>query len=601
MKHIFRFILIYVFIACIGIVCTSFALNNARQTAYSDDLYRLADAFIVFFRTLPAILCTGFICGASRTFGEGNRNYRVRFSPSIMQAFRETMICGLFCVALVFIAHEAGLPLLMYARQNNVRRAEYLNEYIIAAETHLNSGEYFLAKQYAQKALEISARNSDASALLEKAEYRQATEQGTRVTGAITDRRGYIAPSVLPDEEEYSVTRLLEKAKTAFAQNNWFDAHYYAITAMELTAERDPNYAEAKRLSSEAWNYLAAPESFANRSETALFEKKRLGYRSLVDGDDLKAYYIFKELSETIPNDPDVTHYLQISTERTRYKYFFMDEVPNLDLFMNISNVHFSVENPDGGRQIINFRGVAPLEDSGRVVLFLRQLSVSKFNQYGNFEMSYFVPFAKMFAQSAADLDDRTRRDLGVRENMTIPCIMLEGIDYRSGGIALKPSFTFAGKYPTDEFTFSLLGIPYRDLLLLIDCSRANGITPLDQLLKFAPIADKYGFSKEVYLHDLYTRLAYPLAFFLLILVSAIIAWDFRMTASTYFKLLWILIPPVLTGMMYLIHEMIEFFVSVAIYAIIGATGNFAPFVLITCFIVFFIIISAVFMSHQTE
>jgi hypothetical protein len=206
-----------------------------------------------------------------------------------------------------------------------------------------------------------------------------------------------------------------------------------------------------------------------------------------------------------------------------------------------------------------------------------------------------------MFAQPVSDLDETTKRLLGVTDQQkNVPYIMLEGVDSRSAGVVIHPEFMFSEQILSYELNFTLLGIPYEDLLLVIDGTRGIDVVPLWELFRFSSIADNYGFSKEVYLHALYTRIAWPLVFVILMLLSALIAWNFRLSSAAFFKLLWVPIPVVVTVIAYAAIEVIRFLLSIVLYTVIGALGTASLAVIIVSFVVLFIACTAFFVSRKS-
>jgi len=600
MKHILRFLLIYSLVAAAIVFVAAYILIKPLELPYGgSSTYRIAGALLIFFDALPAILCGAFIGGASRSFGLKEKSYRVRFSPSIVADFRETIFCAIICVALVFAADEAGAPLLKRAQKNTLTRSEHIVEYLEQAQKYFANGDYLLAQRYVNEVLRISPKNEEAQTLSTNVEYANAELRAIRATGLLPVPRQYVPPTSLPGEESYSVFELLQKSRSAFQKKSWFDAHFYANTALSITTERDPNYADAKRLSSEAWNYLMSPEAFSDEEASVFYAKKREGYRALINGDNLHAYSIFEQLNQNNSTDPDVTHYLQIATTRARNRYFFINEIPELDAFRNIHDLYFAYAQPDGGKNIVFIKGIAPLKDSGKTVLFLRELSVSSYNAQGAFEMAYTASYAKMFEQPATDLDEQTQRILGVTKRQKIPYIMLEGVDSQSGSIVMEPRFMFTEKIPSYELNFTLLGIPYDDLLLLIDSTHSLEVEPLWELFKFSPLAEKYGFSKETYLHALYSRLAWPFIFVILMLISGFAAWCFRMSSSAYFKLLWVPIPLVVMIIAYAIIESLQHISSVFLYTVVGVAGQGTLAIVIVGFIVLFFVCTIFFVTRK--
>jgi hypothetical protein len=602
MKIILRWTLIYFFIAGIATAAMGFFLIKPPELPYGGiAAFKLAGAGRLFFDALPAVLSAGFVCGAARSFGAVIRSYNTRFSQSIVRDFQETIISALICTTLVFAADEIGTPFLTRIQHDALVRAGHLSEYIASAQRHLETGEYVLASKYLQNALEIDENNAQALELFARAEYGEAEQLAVRHMGIDESRSLQAAPSAFPGEENYTVFDLLKKADEAYAAASWFEAHYYASAALGLTTERDPNYARARRLASEAWNHLANPSEFTDAVSAAFFAKKREGYRALMDMDNLKAYHVFEQLNRQNDKDPDVAHYLAVAAERVRNTYFFLEDVPDISDFSGMTDIYFSIKNPDGNTDIVFIRGASPLEDSGKIVLFLQGFSVISYNADGAFEMSYSVPFAKMFAQPVADFDAATRRMLGVTaQDQSVPCVILEGVDSRTGSVVVKPYFSFADEnFPAYELPFVLLAMPYDDLQLLLNIGKNIQSAPLDSLFKFHSKAAFYGFSQEAYLHSLYTRIAAPLVFFLVMILSGIAAWNFRMTSKIYFKLMWIFIPPVISGLSYLLIRALEFFVDTAAYTIISAARGAAPVFIAAGFVFVFAALTVIFVSRR--
>jgi hypothetical protein len=597
-KHILRFLLFYLVVSCLAVLAAGYFSFPSPEMPYGgSDAYKLTASLLLFFEFLPAILCAGFICGASRVFGAEGKNYRARFSPAITAGFRQTVISAIVCVAIVFAAEEIGTPLLTNIQQKRLLQPGYVGEYLARARQHIDAGEFLLAEKYVRNALRIAPKSSVALELSERVEYGIAELEAREGTKIYIDLDKPPDPQIFPGEENYTAFELLQKAQDAYDKESWFDAHFYANTAMEITTERDPNYAAAKRIAAEAWNNVANPGAFADLQMADFFAKKREAYRALAERDDLKAYYLFENLRGRNADDTDIERYLNIASDRVREKYFFLSEVPDIESFSDIENVYFSIDKPNGKKDVVAVRGMAPLEDSGKVVIFLREMSILSYNAAGEFETSLYAPFAKMYAQPASDFDERTRLALGVDDDQNVPCIMLEGVDSRTGQIVMRPEFLFAGETPSVSRNLELLAMPYSDLILLIDSTR--DIVPIVPLFQFAPIADKYGFSKEVFLHSLYTRIANPLIFVIVLLFSAIAAWNFRLAAQTYFKFLWILIPPILTVFVYPIIELIRFCVSVAIYTVIGISPLMSFGIIIAGFIVLFAVSALMFVSRR--
>ena len=80
-----------------------------------------------------------------------------------------------------------------------------------------------------------------------------------------------------------------------------------------------------KKISNSAWNNLSEYHNLEKNEDQQIFDKKYEGYLALVQKDDLKAYYLFKQLymsSRMMQSDPDVKFYLEIAENRVNERAF---------------------------------------------------------------------------------------------------------------------------------------------------------------------------------------------------------------------------------------------------------------------------------------
>ncbi|MDR1785968.1 MAG: hypothetical protein LBR23_05845 [Spirochaetaceae bacterium] len=597
MKYILRLLFIYLILSAAASFGAGFFLVKPPDLPYGGaSAYRVAGSFLIFIEFLPAILCAGFLCGAANAFGKRDRAYILRLSPSIVKAFQETIVCVVLCTGILFGAEEIGRPLFRRIQEQKISRNARLTEYIGLTKKYLAGEEYFLAEKYILKAQEIAPENPEVQDLFARAEYETADSRRTQAARPAEDG----PPAISLEGGAYTSFDLVRMAEDAYGRGAWFDAHFYAWAVLESTSERDPNYARAKRLASLAWNRLSSPEPFTDKEAGALFAKKREGYSALMEKNYLRAYYLFTDLQRDHPNDPDVAHYLNIAFQRTRDRYFFLDELPDLELFNNLDTVYFSYRRPDGGRDMVFIKGMVPVKGTGGAVLFLRNLSVSSYDSSGELERAFTAPFAKVFAQPVSDLDSDTRNALGgALRGKSVAYVMLEGVDPATEGKAVRPTFIFPENSAEGAPSFIFLGLPYEDLLLIVDCTRTS--VPLYSLFQFLPLAPVYGFSAEVYMHELYTRIARPLVFAVILMAAALIAWHFRMAqTSTFFKLFWIFVPPGVTCIAYPVIGAVQFAVGAAIYSLTGLGSALCLGTILAAFAVAFGISAIALISRRS-
>ena len=111
-----------------------------------------------------------------------------------------------------------------------------------------------------------------------------------------------------------------------------------------MATPKDPNLEALKKISNSAWNNLSEYHNLEKSEDQQIFDKKYEGYLALVQKDDLKAYYLFKQLymsSRMMQSDPDVKFYLEIAENRVNERAFFIDETFELESFENANDIYF--------------------------------------------------------------------------------------------------------------------------------------------------------------------------------------------------------------------------------------------------------------------
>ena len=87
---------------------------------------------------------------------------------------------------------------------------------------------------------------------------------------------------------------------------------------------------------------------------------------------------------------------MEIAENRVENQCFFIDETEKLKAFEYYNDVHFTVSRDSGAKDVIYIRGITPVQDGGRMVQYLRELSVMTYGKNGVLLRSVYVPYAKM-------------------------------------------------------------------------------------------------------------------------------------------------------------------------------------------------------------
>ena len=252
---------------------------------------------------------------------------------------------------------------------------------------------------YANAALQLEPNSKDATKLKEKATIEINKVETSNLHFKLHETKidfKNVNKVLINPEQISEVYTLYQKSVECFENEQWFNAHYYATLGINLATPKDPNLEKLKDLANESWKNLTTLVKLQKDENQLFFEKKYEGYLALHQNDDLKSYYIFKELSTTsreLSIDPDVNFYLEIAENRIKEKYFFIDETFEQKRFENANDVYFAYEYRDGSKDIVYFKGLTTIEETGNSIQYLRDLSIVTVDSNGKLYRTMTVPY----------------------------------------------------------------------------------------------------------------------------------------------------------------------------------------------------------------
>ena len=142
----------------------------------------------------------------------------------------------------------------------------------------------------------------------------------------------------------------------------------------------------------------------------------------------------------------------------------------------------------------------------------------------------------------------------------------------------------------------------YSDFLLLEKTASNPKTMPLSTLFSLNSKASDYGFTSELFRHTLLNRLLYPLFLLSVILMIAILSWNYRIGQTLYFRMSWVMSFPFFIVIMYFIYKIMLYVFKLLNYAIIIlADGKGALTIGIVFYIVLLILSSIYFLSQKAE
>jgi len=565
-------------------------------------IYRFQQSLVLFCNLFPTVILTSFLISYALLFKEESKNIVMRFSPMIMKLFKKIAIAGLCGTILFVCTTEVVLPLLnksIIKKENSPRLYE---EYIYSARNFFEEENYSISYQYAQIALDLYPDSVEALKIKENCEI-QFDLQKKPIKKDL-----FFIPNVKeelpPVSGNATAYELILRSLVMYEQKDWIDAHYYAMLAQEAAEPGSANESDAKMIAADAWNQLENVTKFENSEVEKLYRQKIKAYWQLMAGDIVDAYYSFSDLAKLYPQDQDILKFYKIAEIRMKSQFFFFDEIPTSKNLESGSNICFYINRPSGGFYVLYYKGVSDVRNTGGMVQYLRDLSVYQYSDDGVYELSFYVPYAKVVAQPLNSLDEESQNFLknhGVSQS--VPIVMLESAD-REFRIALKqPEFSYATDFPESEkfsnLNYLILPMNFEDFLLMRDISQSPDKMDILSLIKFAGKASEFGYSKEVYVQELCCRICMPILFLALLILTAVFGWNYRLLPKNSFRFIWLFFIPVISVVIYVLFIMLQYVQKLINFGLIEMIGIVAiPFTII-CSIIILIVISIVFVSRK--
>ena len=608
MKKIFSILAAFLGIGFIFCIILGFLIPVSVEIYDSSKtLYKILNGIDYFLSFLPGIILAGFIISFSVYFGHNSEGSTSRFSKEMLKRFKYVVISSLACALILALTNESFGILTKTTKERIINKPKIINEYIKVGNNLFENGYYNRALRYAHAALELDGNSEEASDLKDKSTVEINRQETSNLHFKLYENQieAKTVDRVLINPEQISeVFELYKKALECFKNEQWFNAHYYAELGIGLATPKDPNLANLKDISNSSWKNLTDYVKLNKDENQLFFEKKYEGYLALHQKDDLKAYYIFKELSDTsreLSIDPDVIFYLTIAENRIREKYFFIDETFEQKSFENANNVYYSYDYKDGSKDIVYFKGVTTVEETGNSIQYLRDLTIVTIDKNKEVYRTVKVPYAKVLPVSVESLNETTKQLLEIDEKTkSIPYLMLNSIGRSDSNIKITPTFTYATEQNMPTPSYLILPIPFDDFVLL----ETNTINPdtlnLFNLIKFVNIAEKYGFSETVYIQVLMNRMLFPLWILIILIFAATFAWHNRIGDSQYFKFSWIFSFPFIILLCMAYYKIAMFVFMLNNYALIVCFKNSLGIVAaISFYTLLLFIVSLYFVSRK--
>ncbi|MBO4628572.1 MAG: hypothetical protein J5687_01345 [Treponema sp.] len=609
MKKIFTILSVFLglgFVVCF--VAGMFGAVPAEVSSRSVFLYRFCIGIEYFARFLPAMAISGFVISLSVYFGHNSQGSTQGFSSAMGDRFKMVMISGLVCTFLVTLTNETFS---LWSRQKRTQlenKPKVIKEYIDVGNLLLDNGLNERALVYANAALKLNPNSQEARDLKSRADAEINRIYTSTLKFDLTRAQPLETTddSLIMDVDQINDSyKCLLQARSAFDNEQWFNAHYYSELGLKLTDPKNPNIDELKTISAQAWNNITQKHKNTNTPEFEIYDQKYKGYLALVNKNDLEAYYIFRGLYENyddLKRDSDVIFYLEVATNRIEQQYFFVDETLELESFESANDVYFSYTHNNGAKEIVYFKGVTSVQSTGQSIQYLRDLTIVSLSSYGRFTRKLYVPYAKLMPVSVKNLTAQTKEMLLIDEKTDfVPYLLLKSVGRDDPDIQFGPTYTYADGSVETTPEYLIFPLKYSDFLLLEESPNNPENNSLFYLFKFVKNADDFGFAREQYGQTMLNRLLFPLYFLLLFIMLACFAWDNRVGGNQMFRFAWVFGFPfiiVISAFFYKLALILFKLINYTILCIASGVGGLLLGAAV--YIVIMVILSISFLSRHT-
>jgi hypothetical protein len=475
----------------------------------------------------------------------------VRFSPKFLDNLKGSILSAIFASVLYGLLFFIVLPLAQGSRSDMRFAGELFRmargrAVMSAAQAHWQEASQFLSvcENIWPRSPEMEDLRLRITLAADAVRFSAGSSPGEvpQNTAVTSEQRRAVQ----------SATEALNLSTIAFSEERYYDAHWLATLASHLAKPGSIEAQNAIRAASLAWNAVSSLEPNARESYThSLYRLKRDGYEAMVSDDWIRAYYIFRELSEKTPEDPDVERYLAMSEQGTAGVAFFIDEV-EVGIGENLTGAVFSIplipsipsaiaanttvfgEGTPGGRVVMRFRSLTTFPDFSYAI----DLELAAFDDNNRPLYEAEAHYAKLIPMT-------------VRGKPRL-VILLRALDRYDEQARWEPVWTGSGYTDLGDAQIAL-DITYEHFLRLSKAWRRVDSLYLADLLAMSRDFGNYGYIPQVFQAEILRRISEPVILLPLTILSIIIGWRFRAkTRPRYLGLpMLVIIPLVFSGVVY--------------------------------------------------
>lgn len=338
---------------------------------------------------------------------------------------------------------------------------------------------------------------------------------------------------------ERSVRDLIDDAKTAYNEGDFFLAHKYASQAIELDQE-EAFVSESRPLQSQAWEAIRArSREIVDKDDRDFFAAKMNAFEALQQGvrgagspqSLFEAYYAFEELYEINPDDNDVIRYrAETAAALERVSFFVEDAVLWAD---RAATYDLFFLNRDEG-DLLEFVWVTRIVSTheGSWLYDIEVLRLSGLDSDTPEVVHYSADYGKFLVDppdtSSGPAMDRAERT----DRIMVRAIRRDGLpDLADGGLNpenIVPPVYYAGEPGSVVDEMIVLSIPFPDLMRLAGGPERAVRLPFPTLLGTRASLMAIGSDASLVWRELAARSVRIFGFFIAAYWAIALSWKYR-------------------------------------------------------------------------
>jgi hypothetical protein len=533
-KETFRspHVIFILYMAAAGLLIMGFRFIFPGEAAplpiYSES-WRLIRGALDILTIFPALVMSALVAPFALA---GFEDQHSSFSPRFFQRLFTPIITAICAAAVYGGIFFLVLPLAREAEGNMRYGGELFTLARERAQIHGRAGEWLEASQFIgicdgiwPNSPDIASLRTEVDVHLDEDRFEEEDERAASRVELAVDGRSAAMTSLPGQGQPLDTAGAIARGEEAFGEQRYYDAHWLATLGERLAKAGSPEAASAARLAARAWNQIESQQpTFREERLYSLYHLKQSGYEAMVSGDWIRAYYIFQELAEQTPDDPDALNFLAACERGTKEIAFFIDEI-EVSPGEILTGAVFSLPAGAGGRAVLRIASLSAAPDFA----YGTGLEYLSFDAQSRPLVRLQAPYAKLLPFT---LDGRRQ-----------VLVLMRALDRHDRNLRWEPEWSRGGASSAAGAQITL-DVSYETFLLLSKIRQGLPNLQIGELFSASKTIGESGYVPQVFEAEILNRLGTPLFFLPMSIIAIIIGWRFR--AKSRVRYLFIPLLPVL-------------------------------------------------------